>query len=449
MTDAADFDMHAEGTLRQGRNGNPFGKMFLWLALHPAVDAPAAAMHGLLCSLARDDGETTMPSMEQIGAAFNIKSRTTVRKYLQQLRDAGGLDYRQHRTADNWKTRNIYTVHFDPPDDFDGFRTWKRWREHHFPKAAKPTSDAAKTAGGAVGQSLADHGQEILDHEQKSHHITRAHDVDTSSRAGVCVDDGSAAANADPATSEVDRVATIRAVVRGVYGAPQRARLTKPEEVADIRTLTGALLDRGWTVDALVAQLRQRVTWNSRTIAFGKNLIRGLKDVTQLEPNSALVDEFADPDEQSGDEDDRRGGAAPVPYDAPFLAFWAAYPRRRDKQAAWDKWTQRIAEGVDPEVIIAGAARYRAEREGEDAKYTKLAKTWLHNRCWENAPELASIAAQRALPQRTEPLAVRRRREIDEAVAEFKADMGAGFTAIDPPVWPESGPVIDTDGRPA
>ncbi|WP_205327015.1 hypothetical protein [Glycomyces sp. YM15] len=244
-------------------------------------------------------------------------------------------------------------------------------------------------------------------------------------------------------------MATIRAVVRGVYGAPQRARLTKPEEVADIRTLTGALLDRGWTVDALVAQLRQRVTWNSRTVAFGKNLIRGLKDVTPLEPNSALVDEFADPDEQSDGEDDRRGGAAPVPYDAPFLAFWAAYPRRRDKQAAWDKWTQRVAEGVDPEVIIAGAARYRAEREGEDAKYTKLAKTWLHNRCWENAPEPVDRASQHALLQRTEPLAVRRRREIDEAVAAFKADMDAGPAGIDPPAWPGGGHVIDSEGRPA
>ncbi|MCD0446337.1 hypothetical protein LO763_22235 [Glycomyces sp. A-F 0318] len=443
MTTGSAIDVHAAGTLRQGRNGNPFGKMFLWLALHPAVDAPAAAIHGLLCSLARDDGETTMPSMEQIGKAFNIKSRTTVRKYLQQLRDAGGLDYHQRRTADNWKTRNIYTVHFDPPEDFEGFRTWKRWREHHFPKPARPADVEGKTPGSGNGQTLTDHGHEILDHEQESHHITRAHDVETTSSDGVCVDDSAAAAGTFPTSgADTDRVAAIRAVVRGVYSAPQRARLTKPEEVAEIRAVTGALLDRGWTVDALVAQLRQRVTWNSRTVAFGKNLIRALKDMGPLEPNSAVVDEFADPDEPSGDDDDRPGSAAPVPYDAPFLAFWAAYPRRRDKQAAWDKWTQRIAEGVDAEVIIAGAARYRAERDGEDPKFTKHPKTWLHNHCWQDEPERP---ARTGLPVR-ESLSARRNREIDEAVAAVAAELaGQPFTDTGPG-W--DGTVIDTDGRP-
>jgi hypothetical protein len=238
----------------------------------------------------------------------------------------------------------------------------------------------------------------------------------------------------------------IRAVVRGVYGPAQRARLTKPEEVADIRSLTGALLDRGWTVDGLVDQLRQRVAWNSRTVAFGKNLIRALKDLAPLEANSPLVDVFADPDESADDEDGRKGGAAPVPYDAPFLAFWAAYPRRRDKQAAWDKWTQRVGEGVDPEVIIAGAARYRAEREGEDPKFTKHARTWLHNRCWENEPDAAHQAVA-AAPVR-ETLSARRNREIDDALAAVKAELAGESTSTDAmPDW--SGAVIDSEGRPA
>lgn len=437
-TTTAPSDTDAEAGLRQGRNGNPFGKMFLWLALHPEVDAPAAAMHGLLCSLSREDGETAMPSMEQIGQAFNIKSRATVRKYLQQLRAAGGLDYHQHRTADNWKTRNIYTVHFDPPEDFDGFRTWKRWREHHFPKIA--TKD--EPAGGRDGQKTT-HGRADSDASmsQISAHSNRTHREELSSE-GVCVD-GSAETETQP-PDEPDPMVAIRAVVRGVYGEAQRAKITKPEHRAQIRALIQGLLDRGWTVDALVRQLRQRVTWNSRTVAFGKNLISALTDIGPLAVNSALVDEWADPDDSSFTADsDARGGANtsnPVRDDPHFGAFWAAYPRRRDKQAAWDKWTQLIREGADPELIIAGAARYRAEREGEDQKYTKLAKTWLHNRCWENSPEL-----HRPVPAVREPLSDRRRREAEEALAAYEADLAAA-TAETEPSW--TGTVIDVDGRP-
>ena len=70
-----------------------------------------------------------------------------------------------------------------------------------------------------------------------------------------------------------------------------------------------------------------------------------------------------------------------------FQAFWALFPKRRDKRAAERAWRAAIKNGANPADIIAGAERYAAERKNQDARYTKYPATWLNAGAWEDEPD--------------------------------------------------------------
>lgn len=74
-----------------------------------------------------------------------------------------------------------------------------------------------------------------------------------------------------------------------------------------------------------------------------------------------------------------------------FAEFWNAYPKREAKGAARKGWQAAIKSGADPEAIVAGARRYRAERDlvadpAERHRFTKLPATWLRAECWADEP---------------------------------------------------------------
>jgi hypothetical protein len=70
--------------------------------------------------------------------------------------------------------------------------------------------------------------------------------------------------------------------------------------------------------------------------------------------------------------------------DAAFARFWAVYPKRVAKEAARKAFAKAV-EGVgNADILIAGAQRYAAERQGEPPRYTKHPATWLNGGCWED-----------------------------------------------------------------
>jgi hypothetical protein len=87
----------------------------------------------------------------------------------------------------------------------------------------------------------------------------------------------------------------------------------------------------------------------------------------------------------------RRGrGRDPDPDDDPdFTAFWAVYPRKRDKKPAFKAWRQALNRKADPKDIIAGAEVYAAECVATSRlpRHTKLPATWLNADCWTNDDE--------------------------------------------------------------
>lgn len=73
-------------------------------------------------------------------------------------------------------------------------------------------------------------------------------------------------------------------------------------------------------------------------------------------------------------------------YDAPgFTEFWDAYPRKRDKKPAAEKYKAAL-KATSPDALIASAKAYAIETAGMDEKYIKLAKTWLSQESWTNKP---------------------------------------------------------------
>jgi hypothetical protein len=64
-----------------------------------------------------------------------------------------------------------------------------------------------------------------------------------------------------------------------------------------------------------------------------------------------------------------------------FDAFWRTYPKKVAVTEAMRAFAQAI-ERAPPDEIIRGAARYAAERDGENPRYTKHPATWLNKDCW-------------------------------------------------------------------
>jgi Helix-turn-helix domain len=77
-----------------------------------------------------------------------------------------------------------------------------------------------------------------------------------------------------------------------------------------------------------------------------------------------------------------------------FERFWAAYPRKVAKEAARRAYDKALERGVTPAVLLAGAQRYAAERQGEPPRYTKHPATWLNGGCWEDELSGAPVIDQ-------------------------------------------------------
>lgn len=64
--------------------------------------------------------------------------------------------------------------------------------------------------------------------------------------------------------------------------------------------------------------------------------------------------------------------------DANFQKFWAAYPAKAGKAAAFPAWRKALDRGVDPDVIISAAERYRDDPRRNPDK-TKYPQGWLND----------------------------------------------------------------------
>ena len=75
------------------------------------------------------------------------------------------------------------------------------------------------------------------------------------------------------------------------------------------------------------------------------------------------------------------------PYSEPFIAFWAAYPRKESKGFAWETWNKWEADGKLVQ-ILATLERYKQTEQWtrDKGQFIPLPATWLNRRSWEDEP---------------------------------------------------------------
>lgn len=72
-----------------------------------------------------------------------------------------------------------------------------------------------------------------------------------------------------------------------------------------------------------------------------------------------------------------------------FGAFWATYPKSRDRDKTLAEWKSAVTAGADPKQITAAAVAYAREKAGEEFRFIKYSANWLRERRYEDkyAPE--------------------------------------------------------------
>lgn len=71
-------------------------------------------------------------------------------------------------------------------------------------------------------------------------------------------------------------------------------------------------------------------------------------------------------------------------YTREFLAFWDAYPVKKDKKRSAAKYATALKSGTKPGIILAGLERAKKSEQWRDPKFIPLASTWLNGARWED-----------------------------------------------------------------
>lgn len=114
--------------------------------------------------------------------------------------------------------------------------------------------------------------------------------------------------------------------------------------------------------------------------------------------------------------------------EADFEQWYAAYPLRKSRQAAFTAYRRARKAGETREALLTGAERYRDDpRRNPD--FTKHPATWLNQRCW--LDEAAAVAPPAAKQKLTHEEREEARLAGYEVMIKRKQSPGQSFTAQD------------------
>ena len=74
-----------------------------------------------------------------------------------------------------------------------------------------------------------------------------------------------------------------------------------------------------------------------------------------------------------------------------FPAFWAEYPRKVARGAAFKAYEKALA-AVAPEIILAGLRQWKVAHAGDEEKFIPHAATWLNQERWADRSGTATTA---------------------------------------------------------
>ena len=73
------------------------------------------------------------------------------------------------------------------------------------------------------------------------------------------------------------------------------------------------------------------------------------------------------------------------------MDWYAIYPKKIDKRAAFKKWSVVIKEAT-VEDLMAGVRRYAISRKGQDSKFTCSPVVWLNKGKWEDETTVQDVS---------------------------------------------------------
>lgn len=74
-----------------------------------------------------------------------------------------------------------------------------------------------------------------------------------------------------------------------------------------------------------------------------------------------------------------------------YQNFLNQHPKPRDNENGRKAWLDAVANGINPEEIIAAGARYSEETTKYDTDKIKFSDNWLTGKCWERYPALKIV----------------------------------------------------------
>ncbi len=188
------------------------------------------------------------------------------------------------------------------------------------------------------------------------------------------------------ADKEIADAICIELIDRGYCDDDSRADATKiimqtiQEFRASPEEVVSALVDCGYIdKNAGKLYLHDWDVWQKDWYAYKE---RRQKDAERKRRTASADDQSTD-DESSEAEQDKpeQGNKARgrTEYTADFVKFWDVYPRRKDKQLAYEKFAARLKDGFSAEEMIKAAEAYAAEchRNHTAEQYIKHPKVFI------------------------------------------------------------------------
>lgn len=110
-------------TLTVGRMRAPFTQVPQWVYLN--VSPVAVALYVVLAGHVnqRRGDSIVWPGMDALAKLLRYKRAQSLEPYLKELQEVGAIDITRRRYANGMRARNLYTIHFEPPEDFAGQQT--------------------------------------------------------------------------------------------------------------------------------------------------------------------------------------------------------------------------------------------------------------------------------------------------------------------------------------
>lgn len=260
--------------IRPGRRSRyRFTQTPQWALLHPQLSDAGYRVYALLLAHVdhnRDD--TAVWPTQQTLADMLGRHRNSLSRAIGELSALGLVDVAVVRYGpNNTRRRNVYTVHEEPPEGWEGSASLQEWRQRRSVPPPPPAStDPGRTKNGASGRTK--NGAEI--YTQKNNKIQHAPSARSAAPVRRTAEDRNARAKPRQAAAAAcgrRRESALRAEHHNpaldTVTAPIRPLLERltPSQQAKARSMLLTVLSTGMPPDELAAHLQARYALYSTT----------------------------------------------------------------------------------------------------------------------------------------------------------------------------------------